>query len=295
MAKIDLSSKLKSVADSVKNTAAKVDIQGMADSVKDAASKIDVQGMADSVKKAASKIDVEGMTEAVKDVAQKAEKAAKESAEKAVDSVKKKAEEKKKEKQEAEEKNAIETPVINAVSSINAVKIFYYLTAVDGNITKEESDTFELIGKEIDPNFESHKEKIIDACKEQLAKVIDDADYYDAVQDGVEMAILGEQQLDYGYVTSRLLVWDLLTIAYSDDVYDDTERKLMKYIVRKLNIPRDVFLEMENGYLTISDIEKEIEWVKTTDRPYLTIESQVKELEKRRQNIFESIKALICL
>ena len=115
------------------------------------------------------------------------------------------------------------------------------------------------------------------------------------VQDGVEEALLAQQVLDIGYVPAKLLVWDLLTIAYSDAAYVEAERKLMKYIVRKVDIPKDVFLEMENTYLTVKDIEKEIDWIKGTDRPYRTIEKTVKELERREQAILESVKALIYL
>lgn len=93
----------------------------------------------------------------------------------------------------------------------------------------------------------------------------------------------------------RQLVWDLLTIAYSDESYDETERKLLKYIVRKLQIDKAVFLEMESSILTILDIEKEIVWIKTTDRPYLTIEARVNELTKRQAVIFDSVKDLITL
>ena len=86
-----------------------------------------------------------------------------------------------------------------------------------------------------------------------------------------------------------------MTIAYSDESYDETERKLLKYIVRKLQIDKAVFLEMESSILTILDIEKEISWIKTTDRPYLTIEARVNELTKRQAVIFDSVKDLITL
>lgn len=86
-----------------------------------------------------------------------------------------------------------------------------------------------------------------------------------------------------------------MTIAYSDESYDETERKLLKYIVRKLQIDKAVFLEMESSILTILDIEKEIAWIKTTDRPYLTIEARVNELAKRQAVIFDSVKDLITL
>lgn len=214
------------------------------------------------------------------------------------DQAKAKSEQKKAEAEErrmAEEQKALEAPVILAISPANAVKVFYYLMAADGNIAEAEEEKFELIGNELDPKFEDHKESIVKVCKEQLDKVIDKADYYDTVQDGVEEALLVKQNLQDGFVTPKLLLWNLLTIAYSDDDYNEEERKIMKYIVRKLNIEKDVFLEMENSLLTISDLEKEINWIKTTDRQYTVIEAQVKEIEKRQQAIFESVKALIYL
>lgn len=97
------------------------------------------------------------------------------------------------------------------------------------------------------------------------------------------------------FITPKLLVWDLLTIAYSDESYDERERKLLKYIVRKLGVDKAVFLEMESSMLTILDIEKEIAWIKTTDQPYLTIEARINELMKRKAVIFESVKDLITL
>ena len=66
-------------------------------------------------------------------------------------------------------------------------------------------------------------------------------------------------------------------------------------MVRKLNIPKDIFLEMESSLLTIRDIEREMDWIKTTDRPYLAIEKQIKELDKRREDILGAVKALITL
>ena len=92
-----------------------------------------------------------------------------------------------------------------------------------------------------------------------------------------------------------MLVWDLLTIAYSDESYDESERRLLKYIVRKLSIDKSVFLEMESSILTLMDLERELNWIKTTDRPYLTIENMVNELADRKNVIFESVKDLIAL
>ena len=54
-------------------------------------------------------------------------------------------------------------------------------------------------------------------------------------------------------------------------------------------------MEMESSILTLMDIEKELAWIKTTNKPYLTIEAMVNELADRKSVIFESVKDLIAL
>ena len=86
-----------------------------------------------------------------------------------------------------------------------------------------------------------------------------------------------------------------MAFAYSDENYAEAERRLIKYFVRKLNIDKAIFLELESSLVTLMDLEKELAWIKTTDKPYLTIEAIVKELENRKRVIFESIKDIITL
>ena len=43
------------------------------------------------------------------------------------------------------------------------------------------------------------------------------------------------------------------------------------------------------------DLEKELAWIKTTNKPYLTIEAMVNEIADRKSVIFESVKDLITL
>lgn len=184
---------------------------------------------------------------------------------------------------------------IKAISTRNAIKIIYYLMAVDGEIFHSEEEKFDAIGAEFDPDFAENKEKIVNECKSQMERVIDPEDYYDVLQDGVELALSSSVQTEDTFITPKLLIWDLLTVAYSDESYDETERRLLKYIVRKLNVDKAVFLEMESSILTLMDLEKELSWIKTTDRPYLTIETMVNEIADRKNVIFESVKDLISL
>ena len=185
--------------------------------------------------------------------------------------------------------------VISSISTRNALKIIYYLIAADGHFAAEEEEKFDLLGKEITPDYPNIKDRIISESQSQLDKVIDPEDFYDVLQDGVEDALLSSVRTEDTFITPKLLVWDLLTMAYSDGVYDEKERKLIKYIVRKLDIDKAVFLEMESTIQTLLDLEKEQQWIKTTDRPYLTIEGMVNEIEDRKHVIFDSAKDLITL
>ena len=186
-------------------------------------------------------------------------------------------------------------PEIPCIATRNALQIIYYLMAADGTVSHREEETFDAIGSELDPDFADSKPAIIKTCSTQLEKIIDPEDYYDVLRDGVENAIQSSGESADTFISPKLLTWDLLTIAYSDEHYDETERKLLKYVIRKLHVDKTVFLEMESSMLTILDIEEEIAWIKTTNQPYLTIEARISELAKRKSVIFESVKDLITL
>ena len=233
-----------------------------------------LQGAVDSAKAATKDVKMPGMKSVVSDV--------KESF-------------KKKEKDTAKGKDDNNSLEIKIISTRCALKIVYYLMAADGEIFHSEEEKFDSIGKELDPDFAKNKEQIVKECQAQLDKVMEPDDFYDVLQDGVEDALLASRQTADSFITPKLLVWNLLTIAYSDEHYDETERKLIKYIVRKTNIDKAVFLEMESSILTLMDIEKELTWIKTTNRPYLVIEGMVNELADRKNVIFESVKDLISL
>ena len=176
-----------------------------------------------------------------------------------------------------------------------ALQIIYYLMSVDGQITADEEEQYKELGEGLDPDFDSNRQQITDECRLQIAKVIDPEDLYEVVREGVEKAIDSSVATEDSFITARLLLWDLLTIAHADKQYNEVEKNLIKFIVRKLGIYKAVFLEMESTVLALDDIEKEIEWIKTTDRPYLVIEGMVNELEDRKQVLFTGVKDLITL
>lgn len=177
----------------------------------------------------------------------------------------------------------------------SALKIIYYLMSVDGSVSQEEKDKFDVLGNDFVNDFTGLKEILVEECKVGLVNTIDVEDYYDVVQEAVEDLLLTPIKSDDVCVSSKFVLWNLLAFAYSDENYDEAERRLIKYFVRKLNIDKAIFLELESSLVTLIDLEKELAWIKTTDKPYLTIEAMVKELENRKRVIFESIKDIITL
>jgi uncharacterized tellurite resistance protein B-like protein len=263
-----LKGSLQGAVDSVRSKAAEIELPD-AGEIKDS-----LQGAVDNVRAKAAEIDI---------------KQAGAEAQKKVKNLFKKSE------GEASGDAALSMQNITRISCASAIKIIYFLMAADGEIYHSEEEKFDLIGKELDPDFADSKEQIISECRASLNKVIDPEDYYDALQDGAEAALLASQNSEGGFISPKLLIWDLLSVAYSDESYDEIERRFLKYIVRKLNIDKAVFLEMESSMLTLMDIEREVAWIKTTNRPYLTIEAMVNELADRKNVIVESVIDLINL
>lgn len=192
-----------------------------------------------------------------------------------------------------------ETPLlpvdVQKIPLYSALKIIYYLMSVDGSVSQEENDKFDVLGNDFVNDFASLKEILVEECKVSVVNTIDAVDYYDVVQEAVEDLLLTPIKSEDVCVSPKFVLWNLLAFAYSDENYAEAERRLIKYFVRKLNIDKAIFLELESSLVTLMDLEKELAWIKTTDKPYLTIEAIVKELENRKRVIFESIKDIITL
>lgn len=182
---------------------------------------------------------------------------------------------------------------ITALSVRCALQIVYYMMAADGEIFHHEEEKYDEIGMELDPDYKDKKENIIATCKTQMMKSADPDEYEEVLRDGIEKAIQAGANTQNAVIAPKVLIWDLMTIAFSDGQYNEKERKLLRYIARKLDIEKEILLELENSFLAIQDLENELAWIKTTDRPYLTIETVVNEIADRKNVIFEGVKDLI--
>ena len=171
-----------------------------------------------------------------------------------------------------------------------ALKIIYYMMAIDQNVTIDELETFQSIGNDMDPEFNNSKEALISECNGVIGNVLDENDHYDNIRDQISNIILSSSG---GTIKGKLLLWNLLAVVYSDEDYTESEKRLAKSIARTMKIAPDILMEMENTVSTIRAINEEEAFVKASDRRYVEVEAIVNELADRRNAIMRGMYALL--
>ncbi len=190
----------------------------------------------------------------------------------------------------------------------DAVKLYYYLIAADGEVKQTELEKFEEIGKETDTSFVDYKDEVIEECNRQIKKVIDEDEYFEVIKEGID-EVLGKDsslmsRFMFGGIGAPLVLWNLLSIAVSDKEYAPEEQKLIRYMVRKMGIDKDIYLEMENAMKSIQAIEHTITLLSNQDKGFVIkgnhleiysseIGKIVREFTERRDVIFSSMKEMI--
>ena len=176
----------------------------------------------------------------------------------------------------------------------NAMKVFYYLIAVDGEIDSDKLEKYYEIGCDIDgEGFDVYKDTIPDECMSYINTASEEDDFYDVILEGIDEALNCETDDVSPGIPSRLLVWNMLAVAFSNDEYSETERRIISHVVRVTKMDKSVFLEMEQLIKTEASVERESKWIQASEKPYAEVRPIVEELEKRQRIIIESAKALI--
>lgn len=179
------------------------------------------------------------------------------------------------------------------ISKQGTLKAFYYLMALDGINSFEEEKYCELGTELLGNEFDALREEIVLSCKEYLDSVSEDDDMYDVIQEGIDQAISSETTELTDGVTSRLLVWNMLGLAYCDDDFSNDENRMISHVVRVLQVDKSVYTEMKQLIITAASVRREQEQLETSNRPYSEIRPLVDEIEKRKENVVSAAKALI--
>lgn len=177
------------------------------------------------------------------------------------------------------------------------LKIYYLFTLIDGKATVEENQKFaELCKTKKFGNYD--KEKIIKECKKLLddSKNINECSILDRMNRIIgweEFEIWGNSYIEAS--DSQRIIWNLISLAYTDNDFSEVERKAINLWAKNFKIPKKVYQDMFDIAQTMLDMTKQKEWLTSTSRPYNEINEKVKKIDKRIQELYESVETLISL
>ncbi len=181
------------------------------------------------------------------------------------------------------------------ISKESTFKLFYYIIAADNLITYEETEKMNEIGFQIFGDvYPELRDNLISECEAQISTIkADPNESFDILSEYIETALNDTtDDMEQG-VPSRMLLWNLLLISHSDGNYDQTEKRLLKKINRRLNFGDSVLFEMEQYIQSVQSIERELNNLKDSMEPYKDVRPIVDELENRRETIKQAVIALI--
>ena len=174
----------------------------------------------------------------------------------------------------------------------SALKIFYYLLAIDGTIDDVELGHFRSIGISIDPgHFTEYSDELENECNQAI--IYSGEEQYDIISEAVDEALSHEATEDDQGITPRLLIWDLFAAAFCNYEYNEPEKRLINHIARKTGVEKSIVLEMEQMMKTLTSVQNEINWANQVNRRYSEIRPIIDELEKRQVVITQAAEYLI--
>lgn len=174
------------------------------------------------------------------------------------------------------------------------IETIFYLAASDGEISAEETTKLDEIGWGVDPDhYESYRKELPTAVRKQMESGYEPEDQYDVIVEGVDRALAWTSEGAEDAIPSRLLVWDLLVIAFSDGQYHAAERRLIKHVARVSGIEKSVFLQMEQMIWACQMADKELLALTSSGSSSATNKPWVDELVRRRRVILTEASALI--
>lgn len=174
----------------------------------------------------------------------------------------------------------------------SAIKSFYYLIAVDGKITPDELTKLDEVGAEIDPEgYSTYKDQLIAECAGKVQKYVGQDDYSDILQELIDEA-LSETEITER-ISTRMVIWNMMVLAHSDESFDEEERKVIRHIARLTETEYSVILEMDQILKAYRDVMTELEWLGQSQRPYAEIRPHVEEIENRKKVLMRDAMELI--
>jgi len=176
------------------------------------------------------------------------------------------------------------------VKKADAAQIAYYLMAVDGHVTYHENEAFKEIAKGFGITEDEEWEEAVQRSRTILSKNVEPDQIYDKIRKEVQELLNDEDYLWQGNsVSSHLLIWNLMTLSISDNVYSENEEKIIRYVANKCEVDKTILLEMDNALKALYALTNEQNWLNKSGKPDKEIQSILCELHERKTMIQNSI------
>ena len=278
MAKIDFSKMKESLTKTVDLA------KEQASKIVDAAKDINVNDMKDSIVNAANEVYDKAMhfdpNQAKQDVAQMA-KDTKQKMEQFNKNVK---ENKKRVKEIIQQKEDEEFQI----TVVDSLQIIYAIMKADGELSQQEQNMFENIGKQIDETFIDDKTMIETVVGSHFKNDIDNDSYVVA---SINSAIINSKNKKERGIKPKHLLLNLLSMAFCDGI-SEKEAKAIRYFASELNID-DCIDEFSQSILALSEIENQQKFMTDSNRQYYLIKENLEKLQLRRDVISTNLQSLI--
>lgn len=234
------------------------------------------------------------VSESVKDLAQKSQSAFTTLKSKSEEAIAQQKEKRIQRKEAVSEALQLQSEQEIVLSIRDSLRLVYSLMIIDGSVSDEEKAKFYEIGQELDPDFAAYQTDVIEEGNRLMEMPSeDDDDYYDTVHDHVSSIIHSASIPKEQGIRGKILLWDLLTVAYSEGNYSTNEKRLLRFITKSVGVDYAILLEMEQTVRTLLAIEAEENWLKNTNRSYAIVEERVNELTDRKNTIMLGVRALL--
>lgn len=278
MAKIDFSKMKESLSKTVDLA------KEQASKIVDAAKDINVNDMKDSIVNAANEVYDKAVhfdpNQAKQDVAQMA-KDTKQKMEQFNKNVK---ENKKRVKEIIQQKEDEEFQI----TVVDSLQIIYAIMKADGELSQQEQNMFENIGKQIDETFIDDKTMIETVVGSHFKNDIDNDSYVVA---SINSAIINSKNKKERGIKPKHLLLNLLSMAFCDGI-SEKEAKAIRYFASELNID-DCIDEFSQSILALSEIENQQKFMTDSNRQYYLIKENLEQLQLRRDVISTNLQSLI--
>ena len=176
----------------------------------------------------------------------------------------------------------------------NALKIFYYFLAIDGEVADDEIVKFEEIAQELDgENDSEYRIELMNECDKQISTAIAGDELYDIIQESVDQIIHKQSDVCTEGVSRRLLIWNLYALSFSDGCLAEEEKRFIAHLGRILGVEKSVLLEMEQLVKTAMAVMNELNILNNSTRPYSEIKPLAEEIEHRKMVLVKAAQNLI--